>query len=179
MFSVWLAACEVWVAIVPVCLTLFPKKIEQRFRDALSGLLTIFAHPHEGEPIPGPKKDKNNEPAQLKLPIHRDKAVEIRQLISIAIADSLDAIKRDAAYLGQPRNAGCLHVDQAGFVGFGKALLFVDVGDPGTGDQPVITGRTGGNKALSGAGIDDAGDVADLAGREFLAQCSRPADGDD
>ncbi len=77
----------------------------------------------------------------------------------ITVADSLDAIKGDAAHLGQPGDSGGLHIHKAGLVGGGEALLFVDIGDSGAGDQPAIAGRAGGKKALSGAGIDDAGDV--------------------
>jgi hypothetical protein len=46
------------------------------------------------------------------------------------------------------------------------------------GHQPAVIWGRSGNKALPGAGIDDGGDIAGLAGRKPLPQGSRPAGGD-
>ena len=95
-----------------------------------------------------------------------------------SVADSLDAIKRDAAHLGQTGDTRCLHVDEGGLVGFGEAQFFVGVGDSGAGHQPGIIWGTGSNKALPGSRIDDGGDVVGQAEQKLLAQGSRPAGGD-
>ena len=40
----------------------------QRLRNTLGSLFTIFAHPHQCRPVPGPKESKKNKPSGLKLP---------------------------------------------------------------------------------------------------------------
>src|SRR5271157_3473741 len=179
LVPIWLSAFAIWVAIALSYRTSVIQKIEQGFPYALGGLPAIFAHPHQCGPAPRPKSGKNEEPGQLKLPILRDKAIEIRQLVSIAVADSLHAIKRNAAHLGQPRNPRRLHVHQSSSVGGSQAQLLGRIRDSGTGHQPTIVWGARGDKAFPGAGVDNAGNVAGLSGRKLLAQGSRPAGGDD
>src|ERR1039458_790835 len=115
----------VWVAIALACGPSFIQKIEHRLRDVASSLSTIFSHPDERVPVPGMEQGEKHEPGQFELAARRDKAIEIRQLVAASIADSLDAIKRDAPHLSQPSNPGGLHVNQGGRVSGGKTLLLL------------------------------------------------------
>jgi hypothetical protein len=124
-----LSACVVWVAIAPVCVTLLLQQVEQGGRDAAGGLSAIFAHPDECGPAPRAKKGKNQETGQQKMASRREKVIEIRELFVVAVADSLDAIKRDATHGGQAGNPGSLHIDEGGLVCDGEALLLGNVGD--------------------------------------------------
>jgi hypothetical protein len=128
-FFIWLLSFCNWVAIALSDITSLIQKIEQELPDALGGLSAIFAHPHQGRPVPRPQDAKNDEPAQLKLPIRQDKAIEIGQLVPIAIANAFDAMKRDATHLGHAGNRNCLHIDESGLVGGGKTLFLGRIGD--------------------------------------------------
>ncbi len=128
-----------------------------------------------------------------EMPVGRDKAIEIRQLVLVAVADSLDAIKRDAAHLGQTGDCGCLHIHQPGPVGSGQAPLLRRICNPRTGRQPQIwvpqvsilrPGRRIDRipnklpaETLPGARIDHPGDAIGLARHNLLAQSPRPAGG--
>src|ERR1035437_2667123 len=130
-------------------------------------------------PVPGTEQGEKHEPGQFKLAAGRDKPIEIWQLFAVSIADSLDAIKRDAPHPSQPRQTRGLHVNQGGRVSGGKTPFLRCIGDAGTGHQQAISWRTGCNKTLPSTSVDDSGDIAGLDGSEVVAQGSRPAGGND
>src|ERR1035437_4090032 len=95
------SALGFWVAIELSKVTSFIQQIEHGRRDASRSLSAFFAHPDERPPVPRPHQRKKHEAQQLKLSIGRDKAIEIRKFVAIAVADSLDAVKRNAAHPGE------------------------------------------------------------------------------
>jgi hypothetical protein len=113
------SALVVWVAIALDCGSSFIQKIEQRLRDVAGSLPAIFSHPDECVPVPGTEQNENHKPSQFELTSWRDKSIEIRKLFAIAVADSLDTIKRDAVHLSEAGNPCGLHVNQGSSVGGG------------------------------------------------------------
>ena len=67
------------------------------------------------------------------MPIRGDKAIEIRQIFGETVADTLDAMERDAAHGCESGDGGCLHVDKGGAVGGSQTEFFGSVCNPGTG----------------------------------------------
>src|SRR5208282_3560529 len=131
---------EIWVAILFFDVTSFIEKIEQRLHAALGSLLTIFAHPEECGPVPGPdqaQKCKGHEP---EAAVRGKKWVEIGQAIVEAVAHALDAIKRDFTHGGEARDGRRLHVNEGGGVGCSQAMLLSTVSHFGTGGKPKIAG---------------------------------------
>ncbi len=64
-------------------------------------------------------------------------------------------------------------------VGRGQAAFFGGVGNLGAGKEPEVACARIAAKALAGAEVDDAGDVVGCAWRDFFAEGSGPADGED
>src|ERR1035441_9864309 len=95
------SASEIWVAIPFPDVTSFIEKIEQTIRDALGSLSTILTQPDECRPVPGPWKHIKQQPAYVKLPLCRDKPIEINQILVKTVAHTLDAIERDSAHSGE------------------------------------------------------------------------------
>src|ERR1039458_7334923 len=108
------SALGFWVAIELSIVTSFIQQIEHGGRDSARSLPAIFAHPDERPPVPWPHQREKHEAQQLKLSVGRDKAIEIRKLVAVSVADALDAIKRNAAHPGEACDGRGLHVDEGG-----------------------------------------------------------------
>ncbi|MGD0739605.1 MAG: hypothetical protein ABR957_08420, partial [Terracidiphilus sp.] len=89
---------EIWVAILFFGVTSFIEKIEQQFHDALGSPSTIFAHPEECGPVPGPDQAQKCKWDEPEAAIGVEKRVEIGQAIVEAVAYALDAVKRNLAH---------------------------------------------------------------------------------
>src|ERR1017187_5911446 len=136
--SIWFSKFEIWVAILLPNFSFRIEQVEQRHRDTLGSPFAILAHPDQGGPVPGTEHGKKEEPSELESPIWQDKPIEIGQTVGVTVADSLDAIKGDAAHLRQPGDGGGFHVDKTGLVGAGKASLLSLIGDLGAGHNPLL-----------------------------------------
>jgi len=170
---------EIWVAIPFSDVTSLIEKIEQRLRDVLRSLPTIFAHPEECGPVPRTEQGKKSKPSQTKLTTGREEAIEVRKAIGEAVADALDAIERDVAHGGEAGDGGGFHVDEGGLVRGREAVLFGVWGHFWAGGKPEFARAGIAVEALASAHVDDSSDVVGRAGGDFGAKRSGPADGED
>ncbi len=81
--------------------------------------------------------------------------------------------------MGEAGDSCGFHVYEICVVGGGQAAFFGRVGNLGAGKKPVFAGARIAAKALTGANIDDTGDIVGGAWRDFVSKSSGPADGED
>src|SRR5579863_1164639 len=122
---------------------------------------------------------KKSKPGELELAGGREKAVEVGQAVGEAVAHAFDAIEGDSAHGGEARDGGGFHIDEGRVVGRGEAILLRGVGDCWAGGKPECAGTGIAVEALTGADVDDSGDIVCGPGSDCGAKRTGPSYGED